>query len=75
MHPVTLEGSHVRLVPLSREHAEAVARVAFDPRIWQWTTIRLATREDVDRWLADALALPASLPLATTLRATGDATR
>jgi|SRR5271170_6533703 len=34
--PVTLEGRHVRLVPLATEHATPLMAVAQDPEIWTW---------------------------------------
>ncbi len=34
--PVTLEGRHVRLVPLEAEHATPLLAVAQDPEIWTW---------------------------------------
>lgn len=34
--PVTLEGRHVRLVPLEPDHASPLLKVAGDPEIWTW---------------------------------------
>jgi N-acetyltransferase len=34
--PVTLEGHHVRLVPLAMDHAAGLLAVAKDPEIWTW---------------------------------------
>jgi N-acetyltransferase len=34
--PVTLEGRHVRLVPLRRAHTVGLLAVAQDPEIWTW---------------------------------------
>jgi N-acetyltransferase len=35
--PVTLEGQHVRLVPLERAHLEGLVRAADAEEIWRWT--------------------------------------
>jgi N-acetyltransferase len=72
--PVTLEGRHVRLEPLALAHAPALWEAARAPELWRFTLTRIATREDLDRYVADALADAArgtSLPLATIDRASG----
>ena len=39
LEPVTLEGQHVRLVPLALEHTEGLAAAAADGELWQlWYT-------------------------------------
>jgi len=35
--PVTLEGRIVRLEPLSLDHLDDLAEVAFDGDLWRWT--------------------------------------
>src|SRR5579863_3389581 len=45
--PVTLEGRHVRLVPLRRSHGPALLRVAQDPEIWTW--VRYGSLDTLDR--------------------------
>lgn len=35
--PVTLEGIHVRLEPLSLDHVPALCEVGLDPDLWRWT--------------------------------------
>ena len=34
LEPITLEGHHVRLEPLSLAHLDDLAQVAFDEEIW-----------------------------------------
>jgi RimJ/RimL family protein N-acetyltransferase len=55
--PVTLEGTHVRLEPLHREHAGELLPVALDEEIWRWYLIPpprdLAAMEDL---IANAMA-------------------
>jgi N-acetyltransferase len=52
--PCTLEGSHVRLEPLRREHAQALFE-ATKLTDWQWTLSAMRSREDVDRRIAEGL--------------------
>jgi RimJ/RimL family protein N-acetyltransferase len=54
--PVTLEGRLVRLEPLSLDHVAGLAEIALDPAIWQWTTARPTTIDDLRAWAATALA-------------------
>jgi RimJ/RimL family protein N-acetyltransferase len=52
---VTLEGRHVRLVPLEKGDVEALTRVALDPRIWEFSRTTLASAADVETYVARAL--------------------
>lgn len=54
--PVTLEGSIVRLEPLSEAHLEGLAEVAFDPSIWRWTLVQPTEIEGLRGWVETALA-------------------
>jgi N-acetyltransferase len=70
--PVTLTGRFVRLEPLSRDHLDALARVAFEPSIWTWMPTRVLDRASLEKWVDDALAgqrTGTSLPFATVLAA------
>jgi N-acetyltransferase len=72
--PVTLEGRHVRLEPLSWTHQAALAALALDPDLWQWTLTRLHSLKDLREYIASALALQdagSALPFAIVDRATG----
>jgi len=72
--PVTLEGSIVRLEPLSESHLEGLAEVAFDPGLWRWTLARPIDLEGLRAWLRQAVANAAKgteLPFATVDRASG----
>jgi len=53
--PVTLQGAHVRLEPLSSEHLDGLCEFGLDPELWRWTTTRLRTREDMIDYLETAL--------------------
>lgn len=71
---VTLEGSIVRLEPLSLDHLEGLTEVALDPSIWRWTLARATDVVGLRAWLDAALAGAAALaelPFATIDVATG----
>jgi RimJ/RimL family protein N-acetyltransferase len=75
VQPVTLEGEHVRLEPLSRAHVDGFLRAGAFDEIWTWFPIHPKTREDYERWVDDSLAAQAAgaeLAFATVERATGD---
>ena len=74
--PRTLHGRHVRLEPLTADHIPALAKVAFDPDLWQITTSHIATIEDLGRYVDEALALQragTALPFCTISQPTGEA--
>ena len=74
--PRTLHGRHVRLEPLTVDHIPALAKVAFDPDLWQITTSHIATMEDLQRYVDEALALQragTALPFCTISQQTGEA--
>ena len=43
LSPVTLEGRHVRLEPLTRSHRDDLLRWALEPDLWRWTLTRIVT--------------------------------
>lgn len=72
--PVTLEGMHVRLEPLSPAHLDGLCAVGLDPELWRLTVSRVHDRAAMERYLAEALEeqrAGAALPFATVSRATG----
>lgn len=74
--PVTLEGQHVRLEPLQREHQEGFAEVGLDPELWRWIPTAVRTREEMAAYIDTALQEQergVSLPFALVERATGQA--
>ena len=65
VEPITLEGDHVRLVPLSLNHLDRLCDVGLEPKLWRWTTSAIRTSEDMRiyvetalRWQAAGTALP-----------------
>jgi RimJ/RimL family protein N-acetyltransferase len=53
--PVTLQGSHVRLEPLTAGHLDGLCEFGLDSDIWRWTTTRLRSRENMVEYLEAAL--------------------
>jgi len=69
-----LEGEAVRLEPMAIEHVEALSVVGLDPEIWRFTPHRVASREQMEGYVRDALAARSTLsamPFATVLKGGG----
>jgi len=74
VEPVTLEGSIVRLEPLSADHVEGLAEVGLDPSIWRWTLVQPAEIDGLRAWVDAAVAQResgAEMPFATIDAASG----
>jgi RimJ/RimL family protein N-acetyltransferase len=73
--PVVLEGPRVRMEPLDLErHWEGLASIGVDPDLWRWTQAIIRSREDLRRYLDEAMREMGehrSLPFATIDRASG----
>jgi len=71
--PVTLEGRHVRLEPLTMGHHPALAEV-LDPTLLQWFGKPATNAEELKDFIAEALAAQAAgavVPFCTLDRASG----
>jgi N-acetyltransferase len=55
VEPVSLQGSAVRLEPMTNVHVDALAQVGLDPEIWRWGITPLATAEDMRVYVEQAL--------------------
>jgi RimJ/RimL family protein N-acetyltransferase len=72
IEPVTLEGVHVRLEPLSRSHHEALSRVGLEGDLWRWAPVVVQSADDMRRYIEAALGAQAdgtALPFAIVERA------
>lgn len=58
--PVTLEGNHVRLEPLSLDHLDALCAVGLDPELWKFTTVNVRNRDEMRAYIEEALRLQAA---------------
>jgi RimJ/RimL family protein N-acetyltransferase len=75
IEPVTLEGEQVRLVPLEREHQDALANAAADGELWKLWYTTVPAPETTAAWIDAALAMRDSagaLPFAIIDTKTGD---
>jgi len=66
-----LEGRRIRLEPMTREHLQALEKVAFDERIWRMMTHPVKTPEQLRAWLETSLAQEAAgtvVPWVTVLK-------
>jgi N-acetyltransferase len=74
VEPVTLEGQHVRLEPLSKAHIPGLADVGLDQELWRWIPIPVQTPAEMAEYVETALAerdRGVSLPFAQVEKATG----
>ena len=74
--PVVLEGRHVRLEPLAKEHLAELARVGLDEELWRWIPVPVRTAEELAEYIETALEEQkrgVSLPFAQIEKATGRA--
>jgi len=60
VNPVTLEGNHVRLEPLSLDHLDALTAVGLDPELWKFTTVNIRNRDEMRAYIEEALQLSAA---------------
>lgn len=66
--PVTLEGDGVRLEPLTLDHLDDLARVAFEGDLWRWVLVQPNNVGELRAWVqtaVDAAATGAEVPFAT----------
>jgi len=76
VEPVTLEGRHVRLEPLTMAHHAPLCAVADDPDIWRWISPPAQTSESMRDFIETALQWQqagTALPFATIDKASGRA--
>ncbi|HLJ83771.1 MAG TPA: GNAT family protein [Candidatus Eremiobacteraceae bacterium] len=75
VQPVTLQGSAVRLEPLTMNHLPGLVRVGLDPELWRWIPTNVKNADDmrayVDRAL-DEQRQGTSVPFAIVAHPTGD---
>jgi N-acetyltransferase len=74
--PVTLEGAHVRLEPLTRAHLAGLAEVGLDEELWRWIPMPVRTPEEMAAYIETAVneqERGVALPFAIVEQATGRA--
>jgi hypothetical protein len=53
--PVTLEGQHARLEPLTKAHLPGLAEVGLDEDLWRWIPTQVRTTEEMEAYIQMAL--------------------
>lgn len=74
IEPVTLQGSVVRLEPLSARHHADLCEFGLDPELWERTMTLLRTQEEMGDYIDDAVRLQRAgiaLPFAIVEQSTG----
>jgi len=74
LDPIVLEGTSVRLEPMTLDHLSGLTEVGLDPEIWRLTTVIIQTAEEMRGYVESALELQragATLPFVTIERSTG----
>lgn len=72
--PVTLEGKHVQLEPLSTAHHVALTEIGLDEDLWRWIPVPVRTPEQMSAYIEAALAEQArgvSLPFTIVEKSSG----
>lgn len=72
--PVTLEGRHVRLEPLSKAHHAGLTAVGLAEELWRWIPTPVRTAEEMSAYITTALeeqARGVSLPFAQIEKSSG----
>ena len=57
VEPVTLEGQHVRLEPVTMEHHAALCSALLDDEIWRWMPWQVRTPDEMREFMQQALKL------------------
>lgn len=74
VEPVTLEGTFVRMEPLSLDHVPALTEVGTDAEMWRWTKDLIRNEEEMRAYVEIPLAWRAAgtaLPFATVEKSSG----
>jgi RimJ/RimL family protein N-acetyltransferase len=74
LEPVALEGSVVRLEPMTRAHHAQLCEIGLDPEIWRYTVTMIRTPDEMRDYMESALELQqrgTSLPFVTIERSSG----
>jgi RimJ/RimL family protein N-acetyltransferase len=54
--PLTLDGHHIRLAPMSESHLEGLCLAGLHESVWKLAVDRMQTRQDMANYMAAALA-------------------
>lgn len=72
--PVTLEGRHVKLVPMASHHLDELWSAAQDPKIWEFSSAVIRSADEARTYVETALTWQragTAVPFVTTERSSG----
>ena len=76
IEPIVLEGTRVRLEPLSLAHVPQLSDVGLDPDLWRWTPTTVTSQDEMCTYVQAALTMQgdgSALPFAIVDRSSGKA--
>ena len=76
IQPVTLEGRHIRLEPLTLGHHDGLCEIGLDPDLWRWIPFQVRSRDEMLDYIRQALHWQTdgtALPFATVEQSSGRA--
>lgn len=76
IEPIVLEGTRVRLEPLSLAHVPQLSDVGLDPDLWRWTPTTVTSQDEMRTYVQAALTMQgdgSALPFAIIERSSGKA--
>src|SRR4051794_39338943 len=56
IQPVTLEGRHIRLEPLTLSHHAGLCDVGLVPELWRWIPVQVHNADDMRAYIEEAMA-------------------
>ncbi|MDQ3132995.1 MAG: GNAT family N-acetyltransferase [Acidobacteriota bacterium] len=74
IEPIILAGEYVRLEPIKMKHLENLCAVGLEESIWQWMTVHINTKEEMQKYIEAALdeqKRGISLPFVTIEKSSG----
>jgi N-acetyltransferase len=74
LEQVVLEGSFVRLEPMTMDHHQRLSEIGLDPEIWRYTVVMIRTHDEMRNYISEAIEgqrKGSSLPLVTIERSSG----
>jgi N-acetyltransferase len=74
IEPVTLQGRHIRLEPLTPDHHGGLCDIGLDPDLWRWIPFQVRSRDEMLAYIRQALQWQTdgtALPFATVEQSSG----
>jgi RimJ/RimL family protein N-acetyltransferase len=74
IQPVSLQGRHIRLEPLTLDHHNGLCEIGLDPDLWRWIPFQVKSRDEMQEYIRQALQWQSdgtALPFATVEQSSG----